>query len=214
MAEETSTPAPQAPEGIRAFDQNGQEVIIPREQWARQVLPNMLADARDKPDELYNLILNSLNAGFLAEVAEPAEHLYATDPIPARGACMWAIVLMQTGRADQAKRVLSEHLANHGPDGSVLLNLAQLYAGRNETERADQTLWRALEAEPNLDNGLGWYGSLAAERAAAALAASTPEADQAHTAAGRRAGRQRSAVARGDPAPAAGARSFGWHAGS
>ena len=91
---------------------------------------------------------------------------------------MWSIVLMQTGRVDQAERVLSEQLANHGPDGSVLLNLAQVYASRNETERADATLWRALEVEPNLDNGLGWYASLAAERAAAAFAAGSPEADQ------------------------------------
>ena len=65
-----------------------------------------------------------------------------------------------------------------GRTGSVLLNLAQVYATRNETERADATLWRALEVEPNLDNGLGWYASLAAERAAAGLAAGSPEADQ------------------------------------
>ncbi len=211
MPEEITPQTEQAPEGIRAFDQNGQEVVIPREQWATQVLPNMLAEARDKPDELYNLILNSLNAGFLAEVAEPAEHLYATDSIPARGACMWSIVLMQTNRVDQAERVLNEQLANHGPDGSVLLNLAQVYATRNETERADATLWRALEVEPNLDNGLGWYASLAAERAALAAGRPKPTRRRSNRPGSRPAPRRCSGS---PPCPAAGARSSGWHAAS
>ena len=159
-----------APEGIRAFDQYGREVIVPRQQWATEVLPGMLAEARQNPDQLYGLILNSLNDGFVQEVAEAAQHLYATDPIPARGACMWGIVLMQSGRLDEAEQLFTGFVASHGEEASVLLNLAKVYASRNTPEaqqKADATLWRALELEPNLDNGLGWYASLAADRAAA-----------------------------------------------
>ena len=180
----------QAPEGIRAFDQNGREVLVPREQWAADVLPNMLAEVRSDPDQLYSLILSSLNDGFIQEVAASAEHLYATDPIPARGACVWGIVLMQTGRLDQAEEIFTGYLATHQEDGSVLLNLAKVYASKGDDQRADATLWHALEIEPNLDNGLGWYASLAADRAAqaAAAAATSETAQQAAPAAGQAAG--------------------------
>ena len=170
----------QAPDSIRAFDQNGREVLIPRDQWAAEVLPNMLAEVRSNPDQLYALILNSLNDGFLEQVVEPAQHLHATDPIPARGTCVWGIVLLQTGRLDQARQLFTGYLETHGDEGSVLLNLAKVYAAQNQPDQADATLWHALEIEPNLDNGLGWYASLAADRAASQAfeAAANPEAAQ------------------------------------
>ncbi len=192
MAEDLKNATPQAaPEGIRAYDQYGREVIVPRQQWATEVLPSMLGEVRDNPDQLYGLILSSLNDGFVAEVVESTQHLYATDSIPARGACMWGIVLMQSGRLDEAEHVLTGYLANHGEEASVLLNLAKVYASRNTPamwEKADATLWRALELEPNLDNGLGWYASLAADRAAAAAAAVSGTAKEALQQAGQQAG--------------------------
>ena len=157
----TNTPPP---DGIRAFDAEGREVIIPREDWRTQVLPQMIQDARDQPDQLYVLVLNSMNEGFFAEVADAAEHLYQTDTVPARGACMWAIVLTQTGRLDEAETVLNGYTAAHGEDGSVLTNLAKVYAARGEQERAESTLWHALEVEPNLENGLAWFAGMAQER--------------------------------------------------
>ncbi len=151
-------------DGIRAFDQEGREVIVPREEWRTNVLPGMLKEVWDQPEHLYMLILNSLNDRFFGEVADAAKHLYETDSIPARGACMWGIVLMQTGRMDEAEALLSGFAAEKGEDGSVLVNLAKVYAAKGQQERADATLWRALELEPNLDNGLGWYASIAQER--------------------------------------------------
>jgi hypothetical protein len=144
------------PEGIRAFDQNGQEVIVPREEWRDNVLPGMLREVWDQPDNLYMLIVNSLNDGFVAEVTEASARLHEIDTIPARGACMWAVVQIQAGRLDEAEQVLNDHLAKHGVDGSVLVNLAKIYSMRGETLRSDETLWHGLEAEPNQENGLGW----------------------------------------------------------
>ncbi len=152
------------PDGIRAFDQNGQEVLVPRQEWRANVLPGMIQEAWDQPDQLYLLVLNSLNDGFLSEVAEAAHHLYQTDTVPARGACMWGIVLMQTGRLDEAESVLSGFTHDKGEDASVLTNLAKVYDAKGQKERAERTLSRAIELEPNLDNGLGWYLSLEQER--------------------------------------------------
>ncbi|SNS23551.1 Tetratricopeptide repeat-containing protein [Granulicella rosea] len=156
--EEQEQQQPTQPEGgIRAFDQEGREVIVPREEWRTNVLPNMLRELWDNPEQSYLLILNSLNDGFVDEVAEAAEHLSLTDPIPARGACIWGIVLIQQGKLDEAQIALEVYTEKHGDDGSVLTNLAKVYAGKGETAKAEETLWRALEIEPNLDNGLGWY---------------------------------------------------------
>ena len=151
-------------DGVRAFDQNGQQVIVPRQQWSTEILPGMLQEAWDNPDQLYGVILNSLNDRFVDEIVEAARRLYETDTIAARGACMWGIVLLQTGRLDEAEQVLEGFVKTHGEDGSVLVNLAKVYATRGQQERAEATLWRSLEVEPNLDNGLGWYASLAQER--------------------------------------------------
>jgi tetratricopeptide (TPR) repeat protein len=157
-----ATAAP--PDGVRAFDQNGREVIVPREEWRTNVIPGMLQEAWDKPDQLYMVILNSLNDGFVTEVADAAAHLHAIDPIPGRGACMLAIVQMQTGRAAEAEELLTSFSATHPEDGSVLVNLAKLYADTGRKELAEATLKHAVEVEPNHDTGLSWYASLIHER--------------------------------------------------
>lgn len=151
-------------DGVRAFDQNGQEVMVPREEWRTNVLPGLVKEVWDQPDQLYMLILNSLNDGFVAEITDAAKHLREVDPIQGRGMCMWAIVLTQTDRLDEAERELETFTAAHGEDGSVLVNLARVYAARGDAEKAAATLWRGLEVEPNQDNGLGWYVGEAQER--------------------------------------------------
>ena len=151
-------------DGIRAFDEYGRQIVVPREEWGANVIPGMLKEAWESPDQLYMVILNSLNDGFVAEMTEAAAHLHEIDSIPGRGACMWGIVLMQTDRMDEAEALLSGFAAKHGEDGSVLVNLAKVYAEKGDLELAKATLWRALEIEPNHDNGLGWYASMAQER--------------------------------------------------
>ncbi len=168
--EDVQQEQPAQPEGIRAFDQEGREVIVPREEWRTNVLPGMLKELWDNPEQSYLLILNSLNDGFVDEVADAAEHLALTDPIAARGACIWGIVLIQQGRLDEAEAALSGYLSQHGEDGSVLTNLAKVYAAKGEQAKSEETLWRALEIEPNLDNGLGWYVAQEQEKGGEAAA--------------------------------------------
>jgi tetratricopeptide (TPR) repeat protein len=160
MSEAAVPPA----DGVRAFDQFGREVIVPREQWRTEVLPGMLKEAWENPDQLYVVILNSLNEGFAAELTEAASHLYEIDPIPGRGTCMQAIVQMATGRSDEAETLLEAFAAKHGDDASVLVNLAKIQADKGEAERSQATLWHALEVEPNHDNGLGWYAATAQQQ--------------------------------------------------
>ena len=77
---------------------------------------------------------------------------------------MWGVSLLQTGRVDQAETVLETFTREQGEDGSVLFNLARIYMARGEQAHAEQTLWRALELEPNQENGLGWFAALEREK--------------------------------------------------
>jgi tetratricopeptide (TPR) repeat protein len=149
---------------VRAFDQYGREVLVPREEWRTNIIPGMLNEAWNDADRLYSVILNSINEGFVSEMTEAAAHLQEIDPIAGRGACMAAIVMAGTGRRDQAEKLLTDFPEKHGEDGSVLVNLAKIYAEKGQAELANQTLTRALEIEPNHDSGLGWYAAMAQER--------------------------------------------------
>ncbi len=148
----------EAPEGVRAFDQDGREVVVPREEWVGNVLPGMVKEAWEAPEQLYLVIVNSLNAGFFAEMVEAAEHLYEIDPVKARGTCVWGIVLLQQGRVDEAEAVLAGF---PGEDAAVLVNLAKVYDAKGKGELAQATLWRSLELDPNLDVALAWFASAA-----------------------------------------------------
>lgn len=152
------------PNLIRVFDKYGQELFISKDQWRTSVLPGTLKSQRDNPDELYGLIISALNDGFDPDVLEAAEQLHRIDPSHSRAACLYAIVLMRNRRLDEAERVLNSFLKEHGEDGIVLTNLAKVYAERNEMEKAEATLWHALEVDPNQDNGLAWYEALNRER--------------------------------------------------
>jgi len=152
------------PNLIRVFDKYGQEVFITRDEWRSKVLPGTLQSHWNNPDQLYGTIINALNDGLLSDVLGAAEQLHRIDPIPSRAACLYGIVLMKNKRLDEAERVLRSFVEKHGEEGAVLTNLAKVYADRNENQLADDTLWHALEVDPNQDNGLAWYEALQRER--------------------------------------------------
>ena len=129
--------------GVRAVDRDGREVIVPRDAWSGEVLPAMIRGAWEQPEQLYMVVANSLAEGFVAEVTEAAAHLYATDPVPARGAATWGAVLIQLERLVEAELVLAGYLDRYGDNGPVLATLAQVYAAKGEQERAAATHARA-----------------------------------------------------------------------
>ena len=130
-------------EGVRAVDREGREVIVPREAWSSEVLPAMIRQAWDQPEQLYLVIANSLAEGFVIEVTEAAAHLYASDPLPARGAAAWGAVLIRLERLVEAELVLTQYLDRYGDNGPVLSTLAQVYAAKGEAARAEETAARA-----------------------------------------------------------------------
>jgi len=152
------------PNYIRVFDSFGRELFITKEQWRTDSLPTTLKSSWDNPDRLYDIIAIALHDGFFADVVQAAEHLHHTDTITSRGATVYGIVLMKMNRLDEAEEVFHSYLKVHGDDGAVLTNLAKVYSARNETQKAEETLWHALEVDPNMENALGWHRAIHRER--------------------------------------------------
>jgi predicted Zn-dependent protease len=149
---------------MMAFDEQGREIYITRQQWWDTFLMGDLEEKRDNPDELYSALVQALNDGFAADIVPYAEHLARTDPIPARGITLLGALYIENDRLDDAERVLNDFLSAHGEDGYVLANLAKIYSRRGDDARAEAALWHALEVDPNQDNGFGWYMSIHQER--------------------------------------------------
>jgi tetratricopeptide (TPR) repeat protein len=152
------------PNLFRVFDKYGQELFISKEQWRTSVLPGTIKSNWNNPDGLCSIILGSLKDGFRADVIPAAEHLYKTDPDHVRSACVWGIVLMEEGRIGEAEQVFQKHIATYGESGAIVTNLAKVFSKRNDKAKSEQTLWHALELDPNQDNALLWYQAIYRER--------------------------------------------------
>lgn len=152
------------PNMVKVYDGYGREMFITKDQWRDNVLLGNLEEKRDDPDHLYGMLVGALQDGFAADIVTFAEHLHRTDHIPSRGATILGIVYMENNRLDEAERTLTDFLSKHGDDGVVLTNLAKVYSRQGNNTRAESTLWRGLEVDPNQDNGLDWYAAICRDR--------------------------------------------------
>ena len=145
---------------IRAYDAYGREIFVPRDQWRDNVLAGAIERHWDDADSLSGLIIQSLGDGFIDEMVRPVDRLVELQPGAERGVVLQAIVYMKTGRLDEAERALRGFIGQHGETGVVLTNLAKIQDERGDEPAAVETLWRALELDPNQENGLGWYEAI------------------------------------------------------
>lgn len=151
------------PATITVWDNYGRTVEVPREEW-RKMLPSNFKQYWSAPDGLANLVVTCLRDGFVAECLEGARQLCRIDPQPHRGATLLGVTLLGLKRFEEAEKVLAGALRQHGEEGSLLTNLAKAISGQGDSARAERTLWRALEVDPNQDNGLLWYAVIQRER--------------------------------------------------
>jgi tetratricopeptide (TPR) repeat protein len=145
------------PELITAYDVHGRAIQITRVDWRDKMLLPQLQAKWNQPDELYGLIVNALNDGFVADVEPASRHLITIDPMVERSHVIRAIVLMKHGPLAEAERVLLDAVAKVGETGTILTNLAKVQEARGDARGADDTLWKALTLDPNQENGLGWW---------------------------------------------------------
>jgi tetratricopeptide (TPR) repeat protein len=149
---------------IKVYDGYGREVQITRADWRdKMLLPNVKAKW-DMPDALYGLILSGLKDGVVVELLDAGKHLRDIDPQIERGYVTYGIILLRMERLEEAEAVFREGITKVGETGALLTNLAKIEAQQGQHGKAEATLWRAIERDPNLDHGLLWWMAIHKER--------------------------------------------------
>jgi tetratricopeptide (TPR) repeat protein len=158
-----AAPAPAPHDAITAHDEHGRQVAMPREEWRDNVLHPQLKQHWDTPDALYGTILTALSDGFAPELMTAAARLVEIDGLPERSHVTHGIVLLESGRHDEAEAVLQAGIRTCGETAALLTNLAKVKHDREDAAGASELLRRAVRLDPNFEHGLnGW---LAVERA-------------------------------------------------
>ena len=158
-----SQPAPAATDdAITTYDEQGRQLMIPRAEWRDRILHPQLKEHWNTPDALYGTILTALSDGFAPELMTAAARLVEIDPMPERSHVTRGIVLLESGRLDEAEAVLRAGIRVAGETAPLLTNLAKVGHDRGDEAGAADLLRRAVRLDPNFEHGLnGW---LAVER--------------------------------------------------
>ncbi|WP_440962517.1 tetratricopeptide repeat protein [Massilia sp. GER05] len=160
-----AAPAPAIDDVITACDEHGRQVVMAREEWRDKVLHPQLKQHWDTADALYGTILTALSDGFAPELLTAAARLVEIDGLPERSHVTHGIVLLESGRHDEAEAVLQAGIRTCGETAALLTNLAKVKHDREDSAGASDLLRRAIRLDPNFEHGLnGW---LAVERARA-----------------------------------------------
>lgn len=156
--------SPAKEELITAYDAYGRELKITRSEWREKIFLPALQQKWNEPGELYNQIVTGLNDGFASDLLPAAARLVEIDDIPERSYTIHGIVLMKNGQLDAAEATLREGMRKAGETGTLLTNLAKVFAERGDEARSHEVLWQAVQADPNQDNGLLWWAAIQQER--------------------------------------------------
>ncbi|MGB8298948.1 MAG: hypothetical protein WCG85_26255 [Polyangia bacterium] len=173
-----SAPTVQQPgELITVYDERGRELKIKRADWAASVLAPAIKKAWNDPKLLSDQIVQALRDKMVnQQVLDAAERLVEIDHESQDALVIAAVVRMETDDLVGAEKALQNSIAKHGPSGIVLTNLAKVIERRGDKTQARATLRRALDLDPNQDNGLLWWAALAKEeRGEAAYTAALEE---------------------------------------
>jgi len=149
---------------ITVYDAEGHELQITMSDWRDKVFFPNLQQAWDDADSLYNLILSGLNDGLAADLDAASSRLLEIDAMPERSHVTRGIVQMSNGQLDLAEATLRAGIAQVGETAALLTNLAKVQDERSEQALADETLWRAVLADPNFENGMMWWAMIQRER--------------------------------------------------
>lgn len=142
-------------EEIKVYDKLGRAFRFPRDQWRREVLPQILREAWDDADMLRLRVRGALREDCAEELVDAARRLVAIDDDVVSAACLYAEVALRTEKLDAGRSAL-ESVRRRRPDAAepyVALAVYARHEGQIEEER--QLLEDALRRDPNIDAALG-----------------------------------------------------------
>lgn len=135
----------------------GQTVQMSREDYQKKVIPQNLDKYWEDKEKLRDFAMELVRDKFPVQAAIAADRLLELY-CPIESALIFrAVVHMQAGEYDRAKKMLLDCLERFPSSGTACTNLAKLYALEGEEARAFETLEAGLFKDPNQENGLNMY---------------------------------------------------------
>lgn len=161
---ETNRKSVEKEQYIKTFGDNGEQVLFPRSEWKNNVLPATLNKAWDEPETLYGTIVMAMKDGFFEEVILAAKHLIKIDKITDRSYNVLGLIYLHTNSLTEAEQTFENGISLSGYKAVLTTNLAKVYYAKGQEQEAMQTLWNAIQLDPNQDNALDWYTALEFEK--------------------------------------------------
>ncbi|HKV39248.1 MAG TPA: hypothetical protein VJX67_08550 [Blastocatellia bacterium] len=146
------------------LDEKNGLMRVSRTEYLRSVLPALFDRASADPERLHRLITECRRAGFLRECLVPSTRLYQIDSNHERATVVLGTALIENDLPQEAERIFDAYLAEWGASGAVLTQLATVHAARGFITECEETLWKALTADPNYDEALRWWGAIHMEK--------------------------------------------------
>lgn len=138
-------------------DAFGRPQQVPREQWKKEVLPQVMEAYQHAPDKLAALLLQYLREGLADDLLPAALRLAALDKDVERGLSILAAVQRDIGELDSAQATLRELQQKLPESLSPLVGLAMVADKQGDRASATALLWGALQKDANHPDALhGW----------------------------------------------------------
>lgn len=142
---------------------DGETSRVSRQRYRDEILPDQIEQAGDDAERLFQTLRLAVDKDVVEPCLEAAERLRELDADRERSATLLGLIHWKMDRLDRAEEVYESYLDEHGESGVVLMNLARVHDKRGDREQAKETLWRAIEVRPNLENAVDWWASLHAD---------------------------------------------------
>ena len=149
---------------ITSYTDRGEQVLILRSEWRDRILPEQLTKAWDNPDALYESIILAMRDDFFIEVLEAAKHLVQIDKITERSYNALGLIFLHTNAFSEAESILKEGIEKSAYKAVLTTNLAKVYEAQGYHETSMETLWNAIQLDPNQNNALDWYAAIEFEK--------------------------------------------------
>ncbi|MEY4830705.1 MAG: hypothetical protein RLZZ562_2501 [Planctomycetota bacterium] len=157
---ETSAPVAaqtKGPATVTMVDSFGRAQQIPREQWKKEVLPQVLDAYQHAPEKLAALLLQYMREGLSEDLLPAALRLAALDKDIERGLSILAAIQRDIGELDSAQATLRELQQKLPTSLSPLVGFAMIADKQGDRSSATALLWGALQKDANHPDALhGW----------------------------------------------------------
>jgi len=149
---------------VKFYDKQGNAYLYSKKDYGEKILPEELKLVWDKPDGLYSLIGSALGNGFSNELIDAGQRLISIDSDTSRAYNTMGVIYLKCNLLDKAEQILLYGINKCSDKAYLKTNLAKVYQTKGFSDKSYNTLWEAIELDPNQDNAVIWIGAINREK--------------------------------------------------